>query len=87
LIASTLERSNDLQKERINALLGKNDLSLSEVEELGTIISSSGASLFVEDLIEKLTTESLASLENSAVSDDAKAFLIHMASVATKRSK
>ncbi len=87
LIASTLERSNELQKERINALLGKNDLSLSEVEELRTIISSSGASLFVEDLIEKLTSESLDALENSAVSDDAKAFLIHMASVATKRSK
>jgi len=86
LIAATLQRSTPDQKARINSLLGKQDLGISEVEELRAIITSSGALDFVEKMITDLTQESLAELETGTITSDAKSFLIHMADVATKRS-
>jgi geranylgeranyl diphosphate synthase type I len=86
LIAATLQRSTPDQKARINSLLGKQDLGISEVEELRAIITSSGALDFVEKMITDLTQESLAALETGTITSDAKSFLIHMAAVATKRS-
>ena len=85
LIASTLERSNAEAKNRINFLLGKSDLSSAEIEELRGIITSSGAAKFVEDLIDQLTEQSLRALDTEAITPDAKAFLIHMSDVATRR--
>ena len=86
LIAATLERSNSDQKSRINSLLGKPDLDFAEVEELREIITTSGASSFVEEMIDSLTKDSLAALKTETITSDAKAFLTHMAAVATKRS-
>ena len=86
LIAATLERSDANQKNRINALLGKQDLTLAEVEELREIITNSGAADFVEEMITSLTKQSLAAIETGTINSDAKTFLAHMASVATKRS-
>ena len=86
LIAATLQRANPADKDRVNALLGKPDLVLSEVEEIRTIITSSGAADFVENMITELTAEALAAIEIGTITSDAKAFLVHMAAVATKRS-
>ena len=86
LIAATLQNSNPEQKIRVNALLGKEDLSLAEIEELRSIITSSGAADYVENMISDLTKQSLAALETGKITSDAKSFLIHMAAVATKRS-
>lgn len=85
LIAATLERSTPEVKARINSLLGKPDLSLDEVEELRSTITSSGAADFVESMITDLTNKSLHALETGTITSDAKSFLIHMADVATKR--
>ena len=86
LIAATLQNSNPEQKIRVNALLGKEDLNLAEIEELRSIITSSGAADYVENMISDLTKQSLAALETGTITSDAKSFLIHMAAVATKRS-
>ncbi len=86
LIAATLQRANPAEKDRVNALLGKPDLVLSEVEEIRAIITSSGAADFVENMITELTAEALAAIEIGTITSDAKAFLVHMAAVATKRS-
>lgn len=86
LIAATLERANEAQKKFINSSLGRADLALEDVEEIRAIMTSSGASGFVEELITDLTAQSLAGLESEAITEDAKAFLRHMADVATKRS-
>ena len=86
LIAATLQRANPIDKDRVNALLGKPDLVLSEVEEIRTIITSSGAADFVENMITELTADALAAIEIGTITSDAKAFLVHMAAVATKRS-
>ncbi len=86
LIAATLQRANPAEKDRVNALLGKPDLVLSEVEEIRTIITSSGAADFVENMITELTADALAAIEIGTITSDAKAFLVHMAAVATKRS-
>ena len=86
LIAATLQRANPADKDRVNALLGKPDLVLSEVEEIRAIITSSGAADFVENMITELTAEALAAIEIGTITSDAKAFLVHMAAVATKRS-
>ena len=86
LIAATLQRASSDEKDRVNALLGKPDLVLSEVEEIRAIITSSGAADFVENMITELTAEALAAIEIGTITSDAKAFLVHMAAVATKRS-
>ena len=86
LIAAALERCSAEEKLRVNTLLGKPDLSFSEVEELRSIITSSGAVDFVEEMISTMTSKSLAALETGTITSDAKAFLVHMAAVATKRS-
>ena len=86
LIAATLQNSNPEQKIRVNALLGKEDLNLAEIEELRSIITSTGAADYVENMISDLTKQSLAALETGTITSDAKSFLIHMAAVATKRS-
>ncbi len=86
LIAATLQRANPAEKDRVNALLGKPDLVLSEVEEIRAIITSSGAADFVENMITELTADALAAIEIGTITSDAKAFLVHMAAVATKRS-
>ena len=85
LIAATLERSPADVKNRINSLLGKSDLSSAEVDELRGIITTSGAADFVEEMITRLTAESLQALNTGTITSDAKAFLVHMADVATKR--
>ena len=85
LIAATLERSSAIQKEQINALLGKSDLSMDEVEQLRSIITSTGAADFVENMITSLTGQALNSLETPTITSDAKKFLVHMSDVATKR--
>jgi geranylgeranyl diphosphate synthase type I len=86
LIAATLERSTPDQRTVITSLLGKPDLTIVEVERLRRIIEATGAVAFVEELISKLTSESLAALETENISPDAKAFLVQMANIATKRS-
>jgi geranylgeranyl diphosphate synthase type I len=86
LIAATLERSSAPEKTRINSLLGKPDLSLPEVEEVRSIITSTGAADFVEAMITDLTAQALDSLQSPTITSDAKKFLLHMADVATKRN-
>jgi geranylgeranyl diphosphate synthase, type I len=86
LIAATMERSSAPEKTRINSLLGKPDLSPAEVEEVRSIITSTGAADFVETMITDLTAQALESLQSPTITSDAKKFLLQMADVATKRS-
>ena len=86
LIAMTLEALNESEKKELLSHLGRADISSSKVEELRALIVSSGALEKVEKLIEKLTQESLAAIEDPAIHPSAREFLTYIALSAVKRS-
>ncbi|MEN9698795.1 MAG: hypothetical protein RL448_750 [Actinomycetota bacterium] len=87
LIAYSYDRSSDAGKKLLNTLLGKPDLTGSEIESLRTLITDCGAKIHVEDLIEKLAETALDAIEREEITDLAKKLLNEMVSIATKRSK
>jgi geranylgeranyl diphosphate synthase type I len=86
LIAMTLEALNESEKKELLSHLGRADISSAKVEELRALIVASGALEKVETLIEKLTQESLAAIEDPAIHPSAREFLTYIALSAVKRS-
>jgi geranylgeranyl diphosphate synthase type I len=86
LMAMTLDRLNDSDSTELLSHLGSPDISAEKVEELRALITSSGAVDALEALIQKLTNESLAAIEDSAISPDARELLTYIALSAVKRN-
>jgi geranylgeranyl diphosphate synthase type I len=86
LIAMTLEALNESDKSELLKHLGQADISSAKVEELRALITASGAVAQVENLIEKLTNESLAAIEDPSIHPSSREFLTYIALSAVKRS-
>jgi geranylgeranyl diphosphate synthase type I len=86
LIAKTLEALNEKDKSELLSHLGSADISSAKVEELRALITASGAVAQVENLIEKLTNESLAAIEDPSIHPSSREFLTYIALSAVKRS-
>lgn len=90
LIAMTIESLTEANKsaeiDELLAHLGQPDLTPHKVEELRELITSSGAVAKVENLIEKLTNESLSALKEESIHPSSREFLTYIALSAVKRS-
>lgn len=86
LIAMTLEALDQQGKEVLLAHLGQPEISLEKIEELRALITSSGAVEKVENLIEKLTNESLTAIEDPSINPSSRELLTYIALSAVKRS-
>jgi len=82
----TLESLDDKGQAELLAYLGQPKISVEKIEELRALISSSGAVEKVENLIEKLTNESLAAIEDPAINPSSRELLTYIALSAVKRS-
>ena len=86
LIAMTLESLEDKGRDELLSHLGQPEISLEKIEELRALITSSGAVEKVENLIEKLTNESLTAIEDPAINPSSRELLTYIALSAVKRS-
>jgi geranylgeranyl diphosphate synthase type I len=86
LIAMTLEALSSGDKTELLSHLGSADISAAKVEELRSMITRSGAVDKVENLIAKLTEESLAAIEDPAINPSSREILTSIALSAVKRS-
>ena len=85
LIAIAASKISDSKS--FNALFGKQDISTSEIESLQAIIEKTGAPAEIESLIEKLSSQSLAALNDDSITEEGKNFLKYLAALATIRKK
>jgi geranylgeranyl diphosphate synthase type I len=86
LIAMTLEALDETGRAELFNHLGQPDISLSKIEELRSLITSSGAVEKIENLIEKLTNDSLSAIEDPSIHPSSREFLTYIALSAVKRS-
>lgn len=87
LIAMTHEGLAPHDSKRFSSLFGRVEITHAEIEELRSLIRSSGADHRVEELIEHLTSQSLSALDAEVISHDARDVLTTLSTIATKRSK
>lgn len=86
LIAMTLEALEGAAREELLNHLGKPEISIEKIEELRGIITQSGAVEKLENLIEKLTNQSLTAVEDPSIHPSSREFLTYIALSAVKRS-
>ena len=86
LIAYAYDRGDSKCKSLLERKLGKN-LNKDEIEELREAITNSGATIHIEDLIEKLSETALDALERDEIEDGAKKMLTEMVELVTKRNR
>jgi geranylgeranyl diphosphate synthase type I len=86
LMAIALDALKGAQREMLLGYLGKADISAEKIEELRALIVASGAVEKVENLIEKLSSDSLRAIEDPAIDSSAREFLTYIALSAVKRS-
>lgn len=84
LVAHALDGLAPAEREHLDRSLGR-ALSAEEVAELQGLIRSSGAEQKVEELIDELTTQSLAALAAADIREPARAVLGELAAAATQR--
>ncbi len=87
LIATTYERVTESELGELDRYFGKIDLDSDGVEKLQTIITSTGARAYVEDLIESLTSSALGALKHGEIADNGASLLKELAQLVTRRSK
>jgi geranylgeranyl diphosphate synthase type I len=86
LIAMTLEALDAEGKAELLTHLGQPHIESAKIEELRALIKNSGAVDRVENLIEKLTNDSLTAIEDPAIHPSARELLTYIALSAVKRS-
>jgi geranylgeranyl diphosphate synthase type I len=86
LMAIALDALKGAEREMLLSHLGKADISAEKIEELRALIIASGAVEKVENLIEKLSRDSLSAIEDPAIDSAAREFLTYIALSAVKRS-
>jgi len=87
LIATTFERATQIELGELDRYFGKIDLNSDGIEKLQTIITATGARAYVEDLIEKLTSNALKALKDDEIADNGASLLKELAQLVTRRSK
>jgi geranylgeranyl diphosphate synthase type I len=85
LVALALDAAPAPEADLLDSSLGS-ALSPEQVDELRRIISASGADRRVEEMIDALTTQSLAALDRAPVDEAAKGMLRDLAAAATRRT-
>ncbi|MBI3429549.1 MAG: polyprenyl synthetase family protein [Actinobacteria bacterium] len=85
LMAMTQDRASEQQERIISKLFGDPNLSDAGIEELQMIITNTGASEHVEELIEKLTLTALDALSREEINETAYALLSELASNSVRR--
>ena len=85
LVAYAIEHATEAQRATLHDRVGDSDLDLDGVQELRDIITETGAAGAVERLIEERVQAALAALEHTAMTDDARAELAALATLATRR--
>lgn len=86
LISMTDESLSNAEKERFYSLFGREDLQQSQVDELRSMITATGADVRCEELIAHLTSQSLSALDNDLFHAQSRHLLSTLSSIATKRS-
>jgi len=86
LVATALERATDAEAAVIRRRLGDPALDAAGVDELREVIVDTGALTHAETLIDKLTGESLATLDAAGIPDGPREVLRGLAVAATARS-
>ena len=86
LMAMTQDRASEEQEQTISELFGNPNLNDAGIEELQMIITNTGASEHVEELIEKLTLTALDSLNREEINETTRALLNELASNTVRRS-
>ena len=86
LMAMTFERSSESAKDKLNQLLGNENLTSSDIDAARTLIIESGSVKVVEDLIEGLLSSALKAAASDEISPLAKEILVFLANSATRRS-
>lgn len=84
LVALALEGASDSEAQLLDDSLGT-DLSPEQVDELRSIIDSSGARARVEEMIAELATTGLEALDKAEIDDRARGVLADLAAAATQR--
>ncbi len=87
LIATTYERATQIELGELDRYFGKINLDSDGVEKLQAIIISTGARAYVEDLIEKLTSNALKALKHDEIANNGASLLKELAQLATQRNK
>jgi len=85
LIALAHKYANPAQKELLDSLVGNPDLNSHQIEQLQHAIDDSGALQEVENLIARMTEESLSALHSAPIERSAAKLLEQMAIRATQR--
>jgi len=86
LIAYAFERGSDSVRDLIRSRLGT-PLSQSEIGLLINAINETGAVTHIEDLIEKLSENSLDALSQTSINTETRKMLEQMVELVTKRSR
>ena len=82
LIAYAYDRGDSATKNLIDKKLGTDN-----IDGLAEAIENSGAPTHVEDLIEKLAEAALDAVERDEINNEAKALLVEMVGLVTKRNR
>jgi len=85
LVVKAKEKGNKEQKEMLNTLLGKKDLTKNEIKEFQNIIRATGSLDYANNLAKKLIIESKIELKNLQVNSEAKNFLLEIADYMVER--
>ena len=86
LMAMTLERADQATAAKINAALGREDLTADDIEEIRALITDTGAVKDVEDLIEGLLSNALTAANSAEIDPSARELFVELASSAIRRS-
>ena len=85
LLALAHKFANPAQKELLETLIGRADLSAHQIDQLQRAIDDSGALQEVENMISRLTEESLTALLAAPIDSHAQQLLAEMSTRATQR--
>jgi geranylgeranyl diphosphate synthase type I len=85
LVAYAFEHANHAQSEALRGRLGDPALDDDGVAVLREVIAATGATAYVERLIDERAEAALAALAATPMRDDARAALVELAGAATRR--
>jgi geranylgeranyl diphosphate synthase type I len=85
LILKALEKASNNQKNTINRLLGKQNISKKEISQLKKIVKDTGSLDYSKELIQKLAKKSIKEIKKADIRENARKFLIDFANYLISR--
>lgn len=85
LVIKALENSNKDQKAKLKFLLGKDDLTIAEIQEFRKIIVDTGSLEYSKNLVYSLIQEGKSHIDGIGFNDEAKKFLLAIADYMASR--